>query len=240
MASGMNITPGERHLLSQATAPTSILEIVDSLRCGGFLLDRQARVLSFNVTALECLGDGLILTRERLSATDRATDHRLQTLVRGASGYAEDARTAMSVAIPRQCRLPLVLRILRLGGPNARALNSPCVLLLALDPDLWPGPSRDILTLAFGLTRAEAAVAVGIACGETLAEIAASRGLKVGTVRAYSKAVFAKTRTRGQAGLTGVLTRLAFLLPHTEESPPHSDANRNRSTTPLAACKHET
>jgi DNA-binding CsgD family transcriptional regulator len=103
---------------------------------------------------------------------------------------------------------------------------------------MWPGPSSDILMLAFRLTRAEAAVAIGIAGGKTLAQIAADRGLKIGTVRAYSKAVFSKTGTRGQAGLTGVLTRLAFLVPHTEEKPTRSGMNGIRSPTPPGASKN--
>jgi DNA-binding CsgD family transcriptional regulator len=236
---GHNLGPGEARLMSRSAAPIGILEIVDSLRCGGFLLDRHARVLSFNATALGCLGEGLILARERLSATDRATDRRLQSLIGSRSGYAGEASVAMSVAIPRQSRLPLVLRTLRLGGPGSPALNAPSLLLLALDPEMCPGPSSDILTLAFRLTRAEAAVAIGIAGGKTLAQIAADRGLKIGTVRAYSKAAFSKTGTRGQAGLTGVLTRLAFLVPHTEEKPPRSIMDGIRSPRPLGALKNE-
>ena len=46
--------------------------------------------------------------------------------------------------------------------------------------------------------------------------IAADRGIKIGTVRAHTKTVFSKTQTRGQAELTGVLTRLAFVVPRTE------------------------
>ncbi len=46
--------------------------------------------------------------------------------------------------------------------------------------------------------------------------IAADRGIKIGTVRAHTKTVFSKTQTRGQAELTGVLTRLAFGVPRTE------------------------
>src|SRR5712692_2826639 len=46
--------------------------------------------------------------------------------------------------------------------------------------------------------------------------IAADRGIEIGTVRAHTKTVFSKTRTRGQAELTGPLTRLAFVVPRTE------------------------
>ncbi len=72
------------------------------------------------------------------------------------------------------------------------------------------------MTQAFGLTEAEADVAIGIVSGKSLAEIAAERGIKIGIVRARSKTVFAKTQTRGQAELTGVLTRLAFVVPRAE------------------------
>jgi len=36
--------------------------------------------------------------------------------------------------------------------------------------------------------------------GKSLAQIAADRGIKIGTVRAHTKTVFSKTQTRDQAG----------------------------------------
>jgi len=70
-----------------------------------------------------------------------------------------------------------------------------------------------MLTDMFGLTPAEASVAIGIVGGKHLAEIAAARGVKTGTVRVHSKTVFAKTRTRGQVELATLVTRVAFLTP---------------------------
>ncbi len=120
------------------------------------------------------------------------------------------------MAIQRRSRLPLVLRAVRLGEDVRRTPRAGNLLLLALDAELGREPPRDILTQAFGLTGAEADVAIGIAAGKTLVEIAADRGIKTGTVRSHSKTVFSKTQTRGQAELTGVLTRLAFLVPRAE------------------------
>jgi DNA-binding CsgD family transcriptional regulator len=57
---------------------------------------------------------------------------------------------------------------------------------------------------------------LGSAGKGTSAKIAADRGIKIGTVRAHLKTVFSKTHTRGQADLTRVLTRLSFLVPHSE------------------------
>jgi DNA-binding CsgD family transcriptional regulator len=113
-------------------------------------------------------------------------------------------------------KTPLVVRAVRLGEGAQRTPGPASLLLLALDPELGREPPREILTQAFGLTGAEADVAIGIASGRTLAQIAADRGIKIGTVRAHTKIVFSKTHTRGQAELTGVLTRLAFVVPRAE------------------------
>jgi DNA-binding CsgD family transcriptional regulator len=95
------------------------------------------------------------------------------------------------------------------------------LLLLVVDPEQWLAPPQDMLMQAFDLTRAEADVAIGIASGRTLAEIATDRDIKIGTVRAHLKAVFAKTHTRSQAELTGALTRLAFLAPQPSPTVTH-------------------
>jgi DNA-binding CsgD family transcriptional regulator len=75
-----------------------------------------------------------------------------------------------------------------------------------------------------GRSRRKAAVEIAVSAGRTLAQIAADRGIKIGTVRAHTKIVFSKTHTRGQAELTGVLTRLAFVVPRAENANAASNA----------------
>jgi DNA-binding CsgD family transcriptional regulator len=198
--------------ISQSPVPAYILKLLQSLRCGGVLLDFRGRVLSLNMLALGCLGDGLVLGGEHLSAIDSSTDLRLQRLV-GSALSKEDLQASMSVAVPRHARLPLMIRTLRLEDRAAESAGSPRMLLLVHDPELWPEPQHEILSQAFGLTRSEAEVAIGVASGRTLATIAAGRGVKIGTVRVHLKTVFSKTHTRGQADLTRVVTRLSFLMP---------------------------
>ncbi|MCP3735928.1 LuxR family transcriptional regulator [Sphingomonas sp. RP10(2022)] len=53
----------------------------------------------------------------------------------------------------------------------------------------------------FGLTQGEARIAVLLARGESLADAARTLGLTLETARNYSKRIFAKTGTRGQAAL---------------------------------------
>jgi DNA-binding CsgD family transcriptional regulator len=203
-------------LLLQSGILANVLSVLESLRCGGFLLDLRGRVLSLNLLALSCLGDGLVLGGERLSATDRETDRRLQYLVESTLSPGAGANPPTSVAVRRPSRLPLVVRTHPLNEYAELMPSSARLLLLVLDPELRPEPPRKVLTQTFGLTPAEADVAIGVACGRSLSRIASDRGIKIGTVRAHLKMVFSKTHTHGQADLTGVLTRLAFLIPQTE------------------------
>jgi DNA-binding CsgD family transcriptional regulator len=116
--------------------------------------------------------------------------------------------------------LPLVIRAV---SPNQGALWAPgsaSLLLLAFDPEPSREPPREILMEAFGLTRAEADVAIGIASGKMLAEIAAKRAVTIEAVRLHSKRVFSKTHTRGQPELAGLLTRIAFVVARGEEELP--------------------
>ena len=65
-----------------------------------------------------------------------------------------------------------------------------------------------ILCSAFGLTQAEAWIALGIMQGESLTTIAAARGIAVATARTQLKSVFAKTATHRQAELAAFVGRI--------------------------------
>jgi hypothetical protein len=170
---------------SRSTIPTHILGIFGSLRLGGFLLDLGGRVRCLNGLAPACLGDGLFLRGDHLCANDRATDRELEHIV-SAAPRRKGGRVPLSVAVQRRARLPLVIRAVDLEATEP--VRAEGLLLLVLDPELWPEPPHQILSATFGLTRREADVAIGVASNRTLAQIAADRGVKVGTVRAPSEA----------------------------------------------------
>jgi len=192
-----------------------VLHIIGFLQCGGFLLDQGRRVLSLNAIAAKCLGKGLVLSRNRLVATDRESNARLEGALEVAMNLTETASIpATWLEVHRATSVPLLIRILRLQESVRPALNGANVLLVAFDPEIRQAPPADMLKRMFALTEAEADVAIGIACGRRVAEIAVDRGVKVETVRSHSKTVFAKTRTRGQAELAALMARLTFFAPH--------------------------
>jgi DNA-binding CsgD family transcriptional regulator len=194
-------------------ATTSMLSVFESLGYGGFLLDHERRVLAHNQIAAEVLGAGLTLQRKRVVATDRRSDVRLQSLI--AAGLTGEGRgIAASVGLRRESRLPLLVLVRPLKGDGGAPSNAAKLLLIACDPERSQGPPHHLLAEVFGLTPAEAGVAIGIAAGRQLAEIAADRGISIETVRWHAKILFGKTQTRGQAELAALLTRLAFLVPY--------------------------
>ena len=71
-------------------------------------------------------------------------------------------------------------------------------------------PAEGALRSNFSLTAAEAYIALGIARGETLASIAAVRGIAVATARTQLKSVFSKLGAHRQSQLVGLLSRKLF------------------------------
>jgi DNA-binding CsgD family transcriptional regulator len=70
----------------------------------------------------------------------------------------------------------------------------------------------DQLTALFRLTPSEARLAVALTEGKSLAEAATELGLTVETARNYSKKIYAKTATRGQADLVRLILASVIAL----------------------------
>jgi DNA-binding CsgD family transcriptional regulator len=69
-------------------------------------------------------------------------------------------------------------------------------------------PDEIVLGSRFKLTPAEARIAIGIADGKPLADIADMHGITVQTARTQLKSVFSKTRTNRQAQLAVLLMKV--------------------------------
>ncbi len=70
-------------------------------------------------------------------------------------------------------------------------------------------PDEIVLGSRFNLTPAEVRIAMGIACGKPLADIADTHGITVQTARTQLKSVFSKTQTNCQAQLAVLLMEVA-------------------------------
>lgn len=81
--------------------------------------------------------------------------------------------------------------------------------ILLVDPSRTPTPPPSVLAEAFGLTRAEAGLALALAGGLTLAEYAAHARITTGTARRHLENIFRKTGVRRQVEVVRLVLGVA-------------------------------
>lgn len=98
------------------------------------------------------------------------------------------------------------------GARPLLAAALPATIAYVRDAPIGDAPRVAALQQLYGLSPKEAGLAVALANGQTLGEAAEALGLSLETARNYSKRIFVKTDTRGQADLVRlVLTGAASL-----------------------------
>jgi DNA-binding CsgD family transcriptional regulator len=101
---------------------------------------------------------------------------------------------------------PLTVLTLTLDGSEPpRGVNDPAAIVFIGDPERPSEVDPRRLIRLYGLSRAEARVAVQLAKGQRLEQVAESLGLTYETVRKHLKQIFSKTTTDRQAELVRTL-----------------------------------
>ncbi|MFW2852842.1 helix-turn-helix transcriptional regulator [Sphingomonas sp. TX0543] len=171
-------------------------------------LDRDLRVRRMTAAAERRLFDSgiLRLVNDRLAIPDDAQNARLQSLLQAAA-LAQDSGAPIFLS-PVPGAVSIGLRTIPLGPRSMAAHSSePFVLLSAFDPVVEKAaPTRELdLRNRFRLTAAEARVAMAIADGLSIREVAERIDVSIHTVRAQLGTIFAKTGTHRQADLVRLL-----------------------------------
>ena len=84
-------------------------------------------------------------------------------------------------------------------------------IVALLDREARPEPNPQTLKQIFGLTGAEADLAIRLAHGDAPLEVARDRHLSRTTIRSQLASLFQKTETNRQAELVALLGRIAML-----------------------------
>ncbi|MEX0759222.1 MAG: helix-turn-helix transcriptional regulator [Tistlia sp.] len=190
--------------------------VLDSLPWAVAVVAASLKVLAANAMAAALMETGrLPLRGGRLSMPDPATEARLRELVGDAIRTAErrGGRGGGALALDRSDAPPCRLFVSPLPPQAEAGLIAPrsgdgCALIAVQQADARARPTARALMDLFGLTQAEARVALELAEGQRLGEIAERRGLSPNTLRSQVKAILAKTGCHGQADL---LQRLASM-----------------------------
>jgi DNA-binding CsgD family transcriptional regulator len=184
--------------------------LFDRSHHGLFLVDRAARIRRVNRAgeALIAAQDALIAPAGRLSATSPAADRQLQGLI--ACACSPERRIGGDMTIASALRShPVSLCVVPVRAERAWPFHvEPAALVCATDLNARAALPEQQLRRAFGLTAAEARVAVAIAQGHAPGEVADTLGVTILTVRNQLARILEKTETHRQAELASVLMRL--------------------------------
>lgn len=205
----LNRTESERDLYAGA---------VNQLSVATLILDERGQVLKFNSVAESVLAqkDGLQVINDTLTVAERNVNSQLQQLLDSAIAAQRAGTTGMARAlrIPRpsgRAELGLVIRPVPVSE-WAEGQSSPCVAIFISDPEQQESASQQLLSELFGLTPAEANLAVKLARGLSLAQLSEEQHISQHTARAQLKSVFAKTGVARQAELVRLVLKSVAIL----------------------------
>ena len=195
-----------RQALAAAEAlGSSLIRLLDNARLGVIHLDRRARLVEANDRARRLLGhaDGLWEQGGFLRAWWPEDEARLRRLL-AAALPARGGQASGGVMLVRNAALvphltlhvqPVTVRQMDFGAPGAGAL------VLVDGPDGPCGLDAAQVEAVLGLTPAESRVALGLAEGRTVPDIAAASGRAASTVRIHLKRIHRKLGVSRRADL---------------------------------------
>ena len=189
-------TVGVHQALAGAGAlGATLTEMLDATGLGVVQLDARGRILAANDSARDLLraGDGLSDRGGFLSARARRDNAGLQKLLGRALPPFGTQVAGGSTIVRRPGALPLVLHAIPVGRPDTDHPVWPvAALVLVVDPASDAGIDAGVAAAALDLTGMEARVAVQLARGFSVKQIAAAMGRKESTIRSHVKHIFAK------------------------------------------------
>ena len=187
--------------------------VLDRLRIGVILLDAKARVQRTNAAAKRLLEarDGLLVGPDGLRAASEADTTRLRRMVAGAVTGATESGGVLTLKRPSgRRRLQLVIASPRRDVSHVWSMTPPLMAVFVADPDEARPLPPEHLRSSYGLTPAQARVAVLLGQGLTPHQIAERTSVQVNTVRVHLKKIFALTGTRRQSELVRLLLHNAI------------------------------
>ncbi|MDQ8730559.1 helix-turn-helix transcriptional regulator [Bradyrhizobium sp. LHD-71] len=190
-------------------------DVLDRLAAGVVLLDQRARILYANAAARALGADGGILQLRDATIATWSPSHsqQLGNLIRAASRGAP----AGSIAVPRpRDGQPLMILVSSVRGKDVARFTdlkmpNAAVLVFIVDPANRAGVPVEWIVDAYGLTQAEARVALAVSSGRTVPETASQLGSSPNTVRTQLNAVLDKTGTARQTELARLMASIGLL-----------------------------
>jgi PAS domain-containing protein/DNA-binding CsgD family transcriptional regulator len=191
---------------------------LDRLTFGVLITDGAGRVMLLNRASEEmaAANDGLLLQGGRLEVAQSkeaiALTRCIAEAVRTAGRRGTEGGGSICISRPSG-RRPFAVLVAPLSPETMLAAEHqvPAALILITDLERRPQVLGRRLVELFGLTAAEACLAVALIAGKRLEDIAEERGVRMPTLRTQMRAILDKTGTDRQADLMRLIVGLPAL-----------------------------
>jgi DNA-binding CsgD family transcriptional regulator len=195
----------QNHFAELARSPGDITAVIDTIRHGIVIVEPNRDVVQLNAAAEQILtaGDGLCMRSKRIEASRGSANNHLHSSVSHACVPQQNARNGDSLACTRPSgKRPYIIHVLPLTADDHAPTR---VLVMIIDPELEPEPPKMLIRRLFGLTNAEADVALRVMRGDGLKPISEDMALSIATIKTHVHHIFDKTDTHRQAELVRLL-----------------------------------
>jgi DNA-binding CsgD family transcriptional regulator len=187
-----------------------LARMLDRLDTGVILADATARPVFVNARAARVMSesDGLTCDGFALAASTPAATQELRQAMLLARRIGDHRPAEQQLRLERPSgRAPLLLTVLPLGRLDLAiaGTGAPSVGVFVTEADAAGTIDRSAVADTFRLTQREADVALMLAAGHDLGEIATRLDVGLSTVRSHLKHLFNKTDAHNQAALVALL-----------------------------------
>ena len=200
-------------LVSAEALNVSETGLLDNTRIGVIHLDQRGRIVEVNDRARAMLrqGDAVAGRDGELRARQPADHARLARLVAGAVPPAGAPAVSGSMTLQRASGLPPFVLHLKPVGVRQPDFGAPHVaaLVLLVEPGRQSRFDLSVVAETLGLTPAEGQVAIRLAQGQTVREIAVATGRTAAAIHYHLHQIYQKQGIARQADLVRLVLSLA-------------------------------
>jgi DNA-binding CsgD family transcriptional regulator len=195
------------HIDSYTSIRNAAFDVLDRLSDGVVILDRNGSILFANSMARALESQGVVRLRQPITTPSPAHSQRLAELIRLTLSGAPGG----TMSFPRNADGQLLtimispIRSKDLGRLSDAGFKSAAAVLFIIDPSNRLSMPLSQIMDAFGLTQAEARVALATSSGNNVVETARLLNLSPNTIKTHLRRVFTKTATAGQTELSGLI-----------------------------------
>jgi DNA-binding CsgD family transcriptional regulator len=185
----------------------------DASGAAAAVIDRFGIVVRTNGSAERLLGADLSIVQGRVVSSNRQATNALDRALSELFWRPDGAPTQPPVILPRRQGRPVLAYLSRLPGIGLDVFSPGRGCIVFTDLDARSSPPTEDLVAIFGLTPAEARLAVQMIADDSLEKAAETLGISYETARTSLKNVFRKTDTSRQLQLAVLLSRMRRGLP---------------------------